>query len=96
MQWQDRLIRLALSANEPMILLGSGSTKGPTEVSFGSIVAESPIRNMSVRHPIADMRADIAGRRLGPIAEFHRRQAQKCAFLAVGIKSPCYSHNHQR
>jgi len=36
-QWQDRLIRLALSANEPMILLGSGSTRGPTEVSFGSL-----------------------------------------------------------
>jgi len=32
-----------------------------------SFATELPIRNMSVRHPIADMRADIAGRRFGPI-----------------------------
>ena len=35
----------------------------------GSIAIELPIRNMSVRLSIADMRADIAGGRFGPGAE---------------------------
>jgi hypothetical protein len=39
MQYRDRLIRLALSANEPMILVGSSSTRGPTKVSFGSFAS---------------------------------------------------------
>ena len=34
---------------------------------MGQSLPDCAIRDMSVRHPIADMRADIAGRRFGPI-----------------------------
>jgi hypothetical protein len=36
---------------------------------MGQSIPDCAIRDMSVRHPIADMRADIAGRRFGPGAD---------------------------
>jgi hypothetical protein len=39
---------------------------------MGHSLPNCAIRNMSVHHPIADMRAEIAGRRFGPKPEVNR------------------------
>ena len=54
--------------------LSSGAVMSQAFMSAsGRSLPNRAIRNMSVRHPIADMRADIAGRRLGPISDIAER-----------------------